>query len=571
MLNLIVLFINFKLIFVSIIGYGFAFNKLFFKNSNLEIIGFIGLSFLTFLSLISSIFVRHDYLHNLSILIVGFIFFFIFVYKDVRKIKYSKKIFLLSLILFPILITAATHNDFNYYHLPFTRYLTENKVVFGIGHANHGYNFMSSLFYLNSIFVVPFTKYNSLHFSSLYFLIFFNYFLLNFIFNNDNKNFELKFLSFLSFLFFNIIFLKIDNFGTDYTGQLLIIVLFIYLIKSIDIKTDKIKIENLSIFIFLLIFSITLKTIYVTYVLLTIVILFDLFNKKKTKLILPIIFSKIFIICILFVFANSFHHFAHSGCFISPIKITCFPKHAFWSVDHVTSGNLAIYVEFWAKGGVGLFKNVTYEMMKEYNSNFKWLGHYTSTYLFGNLFTSMKIGFVSLILSIVVFYNFEFYKIKTLKFNKIYFINLIILISIFWIWFDKHPQLRYGGYVICFLLGIYLTLPLIKNIFQKNNNFTKNAIFLCSLIILGKVFISVKQNYTFLENQSYQKFPYYNVEKPHYRIFNHDKNLTINYAVSSHCGITKSICAQRGGDWLKLMNIKNINGYYFLEREYGKK
>ena len=108
-----------------------------------------------------------------------------------------------------------------------------------------------------------------------------------------------------------------------------------------------------------------------TYVLLTIVILFDLFNKKKTKLILPIIFSKIFIICILFVFANSFHHFAHSGCFISPIKITCFPKHAFWSVDHVTSGNLAIYVEFWAKGGVGLFKNVTYEMMKEYNSNFK--------------------------------------------------------------------------------------------------------------------------------------------------------------------------------------------------------
>ena len=252
-------------------------------------------------------------------------------------------------------------------------------------------------------------------------------------------------------------------------------------------------------------------------------------------------------------------------------KNNMFSKTCFLVRDHVTSGNLAIYVEFWAKGGVGLFENVTYEMMKEYNSNFKWLGHHTSTYLFGNLFTSMKIGFVLLILSIVVFYNFEFYKIKTLKFNKIYFINLIILISIFWIWFDKHPQLRYGGYVICFLLGIYLTLPLIKNIFQKNNNFTKNAIFLCSLIILGKVFILVKHNYTFLENQSYQKFPYYNVEKPHYRIFNHDKNLTINYAVSSYCGITKSICAQRDGDWLKLMNIKNINGYYFLEREYGKK
>ena len=140
-------------------------------------------------------------------------------------------------------------------------------------------------------------------------------------------------------------------------------------------------------------------------------------------------------------------------------------------MNHVTSGNLSNYVEFWAKGGVGLFKNLSYELIESYNSNFVWLKYYESTELFGKLFFTIKVAIVCLLISFIVFNKFKFKKFKNLKINYIYITNLITLILIFYIWFNYHPQLRYGGYLICFLLGAKIIIPII-NIFieSKKNN-----------------------------------------------------------------------------------------------------
>ncbi len=59
------------------------------------------------------------------------------------------------------LLISKTHDDFSYYHLPFTKYLTEQKIIFGMGNLGHGYKLISSLFFLNSTFYLPFLEYFS--------------------------------------------------------------------------------------------------------------------------------------------------------------------------------------------------------------------------------------------------------------------------------------------------------------------------------------------------------------------------------------------------------------------------
>ena len=51
-----------------------------------------------------------------------------------------------------------THDDFPYYHFSYSHYLTENSLIFGMGHFNLGYRTPSSIFYLNSLFYLPFVK-----------------------------------------------------------------------------------------------------------------------------------------------------------------------------------------------------------------------------------------------------------------------------------------------------------------------------------------------------------------------------------------------------------------------------
>ena len=108
MLNFLIYIIFFNLILISIVGYGFLANRLFFKTENYSLLGFIGLSFLTFIGLTTSLFTNHNYLHNTVIFFIGLILAFIFSYKDKLKIKYLKYYIFLCLILFITSISPTT-------------------------------------------------------------------------------------------------------------------------------------------------------------------------------------------------------------------------------------------------------------------------------------------------------------------------------------------------------------------------------------------------------------------------------------------------------------------------------
>ena len=190
--------------------------------------------FLTFISLFSSLLIQHNFFHNVVLHIIGIM---LLIFLPNKTKKYILFLFLIAIILFSALLISKTHDDFSYYHLPFTKYLTEQKVIFGMGHLNHGYNLLSSLFFLNSILYLPFIEYYSFHFSLLFFLIFFNYFIYREVLDNKNHDI-LKILYLFAFVFFNLSFNRLAEYGTDKAGQLLLTPI-IKFIQYIYFNTEK--------------------------------------------------------------------------------------------------------------------------------------------------------------------------------------------------------------------------------------------------------------------------------------------------------------------------------------------
>ena len=75
-------FIFFILIYflltLSILGYGYFFAtnvSSYNKNTNIGYVGLYGIFLLTFISYLTNLVVKHDYLHNSIILILGIFFF----------------------------------------------------------------------------------------------------------------------------------------------------------------------------------------------------------------------------------------------------------------------------------------------------------------------------------------------------------------------------------------------------------------------------------------------------------------------------------------------------------------
>ena len=333
-LNTLVFFSFFYLLLISIIGYGLFFQNIFLKSINkngihlFEFTGFYGLFFITIISLLSSLFLPHNFIHNIILHLIGFLLFFLLNYE--KKFLYIKLIVLISFFLISALLISKTHDDFSYYHLPFTKYLTENKVIFGMAYLSHGYKLISSLFFLNSTYYLPFIEYYSFHFTYLFFLIFFNFYLLKEIF--FNKNYEIiNFLYLLALVFFNLSFNRIAEYGTDKPGQLLIVILIIRYFQLICVERAKYNSNDVLLLIPLIAYCITLKTYFLPYALLGISLLFT--TKQLSENLKNIIYSKPFVIFMVTLGVYFIHHFISTGCIISPLSFTCFGDNLSWAFE----------------------------------------------------------------------------------------------------------------------------------------------------------------------------------------------------------------------------------------------
>jgi len=515
MSDLIIFLVFYILIVFSVVGYGNFFVH-FLKDSNIincfGIQGLIGVSFLTILSYSTNIFFAHGYLHNTIVLVLGIIFF-ILNFLDKREIV-SKNIIITSLfflILFIGLLMHKNHDDFFYYHFPYTLSLVESNKIIGIGHLNHGFRTPSSIFYLNSLFYLPIINYFIINIGAILYMGFANIFLINRISKFLKiKNIFLLFLSSLSFLYINTAFYRISEHGTDRSALILIFLLIIVMLESINIKSIKDNLNELKKYyneiIILLFLIISLKIFYFIYLVFFLTWIIYFINIAKLKDIFYILLNNPITYFLIYgVFLVLINVFLNTGCIIYPASFTCF-ENLNWGIDVEQVKQMKIWYEQWSKAGAG--PNFRVDDVSLYLKNFNWISGWVERYFFTKVTDAL---FVIILISIILLIVFS--KKKHNKFTQSikYKIFYVVIISLFLEWFFNHPALRYGGFTLVALI-FFIPTSIYLNRFDYERSFLKKRIY--SLIIVS-LFVFIFKNINRINNE-YNKYEYNPLKDPYF-------------------------------------------------------
>lgn len=555
-MNLIFFFLTYFIVLISCFSYGFTFCSKLQKRLKLDVEYYFlfALLFLTIISYLTHFFVSHNYFHNLIIFTIGIIlFFFLFINNQKIFFKELKLILILSSVLFIGLIIFKAHDDFHYYHFPYTYFLTQEKIIFGVGSINHGFRTPSSIFYLNSIFYLPGIKFYSFHFGTMLLYSSAIYIFLAQL-NRDlrNKNFDfIFFLKLLSLLFVLIFFYRISEHGTDRTAQVLIFLLFIELFSLFRKKSN--FNEFISKYFLLLSLIISLKSFYILYIITIVPIWFYLKGKNFSNLFRIIVNNLSFQIFILLFFIILIVNLSNSGCLIYPVSFTCIPF-LDWSLSNEAQ-LMNNWYELWSKGGAN--PNFRVVNPDKYIEGFNWVNNWIDSYFF-NKVSDFLLGLFSVI---IIFYFLFRSKIKKKIIIGNYIqITIIVLIVLFSEWFYNHPSLRYGGFVvIALIIFIPLSIILSKNIHIQN---IKKKV-LC-LVVLSIIIFTVRNFDRILDEKD--KYDYkpltnvnYKLDNQHFRI---DKYIKEKKKILFNCKMTKNINCE----FNDTITMYKKNRYFFLKK-----
>ena len=481
----------------SIVGYGYLLSKfLNIETKNFGKLGLLGISFLILISYSTSIFFNHGHIFNSIILIFG-IFSFLYFAINTKSIKLEIILhFLVFVYLLVFILAGKNHDDFSYYHFPYTMIISEFSHPIGLGVMNNGFRNPSSIFFLNSLFYLPKVNYYLFHISPAYFLGFLNIIFVKNIFKKkyfENVNF-VNFLSLISLLFVNIFFYRMAEYGTDRAPQIIIIltiILSLFLLNENFEKKQK-KIDTVFIIFILLALALSLKPIFLLY---SPLILILLFSNNIKGLFKEVLFSRTTIYCLIFCFLYLFYNLINSGCFIFPAAFTCIESLPWTtSINYIKSVN--IWYELWAKGGAS--PNFVVEDRLNYISYFNWVPRWIEIYFF-NKVSDFILGLT--VLSLVIFISF--FKKQNTNNNFKFYLIYIFLFILFIEWFLKHPTLRYGGY---HLIAILIFIPLSIYLSKKNisyEEFRKKSIILILIGITIFYARNIKRLYKEYSNYNY--------------------------------------------------------------------
>ena len=516
----------YALIILSIVGSGLFFLK--FLKIKLDFINFgyaglFGIYILIVYSYFSNLFIAHTEFHNLIVL---FIVLILFTHSIKQKYFFYKNEIIFSSIVFAILFLAVlqfkNHDDFPYYHFPYTYYLTQQSLHIGIGQFNHGFRTPSSIFYINSLFYLPYAKFYLLNFFSLYILGFTNIILLKKIHNyfkfitiKEKRLNLINFLSLLSFVFINIFFYRISEYGTDRAAMILVFLFIIELLNFVNLKT--IKTFNLFYIYLLGALIISFKAFYIIYIIFVIPLFFYILKKKNFIQTSYFLFlNKYFILFLVLSFLIFFTYFINTGCLIYPLSLTCF-NGVDWGIPLVQVQQMNDWYELWSKGGAA--PNFRIDNPEEYIKNFNWIGNWIDIYFF-NKVSDFILGIILLISIFLFLFRKSFFKKAIIKVDHhVYLVYLLILILGIE-WFYNHPALRYGGYhIIALLLFIPISIKLGSSQIDLKK-YSKISIVLVSLTIIIFLSRNISRIINEVEQYSYKPIrqTYYFLDDNHFRI-----------------------------------------------------
>ena len=561
--SFLILFSWYLIIPISLIGFGLLAQKIFYREvvvDNFGYAGLFGISFFVIYSYLSNFFIPHSKTHNLILVITG-LFIFIFFFIQSKKEKFKKQtVFLLInlLILFVGILIFKNHDDFIYYHFPYTYLLTQNDLIIGLGNLGHGFRTQSSMFYLNSLFYLPYVDYYLFNLGAILILCFSNLILLKKILfdtNFYNKKLDDRFYRYLSlffFVFINIFFYRISEHGTDRSAQILVLVLFVEVIYLINM--DKIFNKDIIIIYLILGLIISLKAFYILYFLVLIPISIHLFKiKKKLSKIIYYFSSQYFlIIFVLITLSVLMTNLLNTGCFIYPVHFTCL-ENLSWSIPVEEVKKMNNWYELWSKAGAG--PNFRIENPEEYIQYFSWFENWFQIYFF-NKVSDFLIGL--LILSLVffaVFFNKNIANKKNFKIKNLKFI-FFILIILFFEWIYNHPALRYGGYsLVVVFFGI-----LISKFLTSRKLKLKEFLIKAKIIIIITFIIFNTRNLIRINDEAKKysfnplKYSFYDTNKKNFRI---EKKINLILKKNEFCSE-------------KLNKKKCLDGVNKVSRNYNK-
>ena len=552
-MNLSIYLIFYGIIILSVIGYGLLFQNILSNSIDIEFeYNLLGsLFFLISLSYLTHFFFNHGYIHNLIITILGIISFIFYSFKKKLLLKeYLRYICFVFGILVVALLAVKTHDDFPYYHFPYTYYLTQENLIIGVGNLVHAFRTPSSIFYLNSLFYLPIIEYFTFSMGAILILGFSNLILI-FKLKNDyhNKKYDFVFyLTFLSFLFINIFFYRIAEHGTDRSAQILILILFIEILSLYRESTDETKIFSRILILLGLIIS--LKAFYILYLL----VLIPVFLKFKKRNFLNLFRNFYFYIFGSLGFFLVLVNIFNSGCIIYPVSISCFSNLEWSLINEAKLSN--DWFEQWAKAGAG--PNYRVDNPENYIKGFNWVSNWVDMYFFNKVSDFL---FGVLLLLLIVFFTFYSKKRINIKIKKQNYIIYFIAIIIFFEWFYNHPSLRYGGYSLIALI-IFIPFSIFFSRFVSIKFFKEKIIV---LIILSLV-IFVGRNVNRIDNEAkkynYNLFsnPYYRLDKVHFRVDKLINSLILNY---QNCMDKNKINCQSSNG----ISVNKKNIYYILKKD----
>ena len=557
--NYLIFFLSYFLIVFSVVGHGVLAIKLTKTKVSTDEIGFVGLVgifFLILYSYITHFFVSHGYLHNIIFIIIGLLSIYYFRSKILLKKNF---IFLFSIfsVIFLAFVIFKTHDDFGYYHFPYSYYLNKFSMIIGIGQLNHGFKTPSSIFYLNSLFYLPYLEYYLYHMGAILVLGFSNIILISNIkkhFDQKNNN-QFFFLNLLTFIFINIFFYRIAEHGTDRSAQILIFLFFIYILS---LRGHYGNFENiLSKLLVLLSIIASLKSFYILYFIFTIPFIYYIVRDNKVNLIYKIFKSPILYFSILMGICVILVYFFNTGCLLYPVQQTCIGGIE-WGIPKSEVSALNTHYQWWSKAGGG--PGYSHEMGKElYIQNFNWLSNWIDKYFF-NKMSDFLLGL--LFISIISFLIFKSKK-KNLKKNfnnNLFYYFLIILLLVEW--FYNHPSLRYGGYVI-FALIFFIPLSNLLLKYEISKNYRSKLIILFFLVIsifIGRNIDRINYEKNFYK-ANFKENMFFFTDKKHFRIDNKLKDLSKIYNNCNpdinKCSNNQDFVIKNGYGKMILIKIRN--------------
>lgn len=542
---------------VCVTGYGFLFKRILLNNKiqiNFGFTGLIGIFFLTIYSYVSHFFFAHTLIHNSIIFSLGIFLFTIFIRLNFRSIDFK----ILSLVFIILLIAFycfKTHDDFPYYHFPYTNFLTKSDLIIGLGNYDHGWRTPSSIFYFNSLFYLPFVKYYLFHIGAILIM---GFSIATICFEAYKKFLSRQidtafYFKTLSIIFIFIFFYRISEHGTDRSAQILSFLLIL------EILTFIMKQQNFENFFtkFLILISliVSLKSFYFIYIIFIIPIYYFIYKEAKIYRNLNILKNNFFYFSILLIFLVIITNIFNTGCLIYPLKFSCL-NNISWSIPHYEIEKMLIHYENWSKAGATTGFKFKADNPQEYISNFNWVSGWIERYFF-NKVSDFLLGLFLIILIFLFLFGFQNKKSKNkFNFNLIYLALFILILE----WFYNHPSLRYGGYS---LIAISIFLPF--SVFLSQRTIDKKFPFKISILIIITILIFFYRNFDRLKleydqyNYSIFNNAFYFIDDHHFRVEQDFKSLIDLY---KNCNQKNIKCKNYNG----LSVYKNYGKFVFVRK-----